>query len=171
VITVRTLGHGARPLEEFLALVTGAGVELVDVRTAPGSRRHPHFGKEPLAGALRERGVVYDWRRELGGWRKPRPDSRHTALRNQGFRGYADHMETEEFQGSLGWLMEAAAERPTAVMCSESLWWRCHRSLIADALTVAGCEVLHVLPDGSEQRHEPRPAARIEERGLVYDRA
>ncbi|HXF57824.1 MAG TPA: DUF488 domain-containing protein, partial [Actinomycetota bacterium] len=97
--TVFTVGHGARPLEEFLAVLEGAGVRrLVDVRTAPGSRRHPHFGREELAAALAARGIQYVWRRELGGWRRSRPDSPHTAIRSPGFPGYADHMETEEFQ-------------------------------------------------------------------------
>lgn len=168
--TLFTVGHGARPLGEFLALLRGAGVaRVVDVRTSPTSRKHPHFAGEALAAALRAEGIAYEWRRELGGWRRTRPGSRHTAIRSPGFRGYADHMETPEFRASLASLIASAARTPTAVMCAESLWWRCHRSMLADALVAAGCRVQHILPDGRLARHRLRPEARVEGDAVVYD--
>jgi uncharacterized protein (DUF488 family) len=164
------VGHGTRPLTGFLELLKGAGVELVvDVRTAPGSRRHPHFGRGPLEEALRAAGIDYEWRRDLGGWRRARPNSRHTALRADGFRGYADHMETDAFREALAWLARQGAETRTTFMCSESLWWRCHRRMIADALLVAGHEVGHLLEGGRIQPHRLSPAARVHDGVLVYD--
>jgi uncharacterized protein (DUF488 family) len=164
------VGHGARPLTAFLELLKGAGVELVaDVRTAPGSRRHPHFGRGPLEETLRAEGIDYVWRPDLGGWRRARPDSRHTALRADAFRGYADHMETDVFRGALAWLVEQGAARRTAFMCSESVWWRCHRQLIADALLAAGHDVRHLMDGGRIEPHGLSPAARVHDGGLVYD--
>ena len=141
---------------------------LVDVRTAPGSRRHPHFNRSALAETLGAAGVVYGWRKDLGGFRRPRPDSPHTALRNDSFRGYADHMETEAFANALAWLIETSADLPTAVMCSETLWWRCHRRMIADALTIRGIAVVHLVGGRTEQ-HRLHPNARVEGTRLVYD--
>jgi len=167
---VFTIGHGARTLEAFVELLHGAGIRrLVDVRTAPGSRKHPHFGKDSLTGSLPAAGVAYEWHKALGGWRKPRPDSRHTALRTAGFRGYADHMETEEFLQARDRLIALAGDAPTAVMCAESLWWRCHRRMLADALTVAGCEVRHVMEGGRVEPHRLSASARVEDGTLVYD--
>src|SRR5438876_8172073 len=144
--TLYTVGHGARPVEDLLQTLRSAGIErLVDVRSFPGSRRHPQFGKDALAGSLASAGIQYVWCPELGGFRKPRDDSPHSALRHAAFRGYADHMDTEEFGRSLRWLMEAGAEQPTAFMCAESLWWRCHRRLLADALVARGCTVYHLM--------------------------
>ena len=169
-VTVYTVGHGARPLDTFLSLLEGAGVtRLVDVRTAPGSRKHPQFGGDALAASLRERGIDYVWRKELGGWRKARPESRHTALRSPGFRGYADHMETEDFREVRDWLLQTSADVTTAVMCAESLWWRCHRRMLADALTGAGAEVWHLMEGGRRDRHRLHPAARLEGDLPVYD--
>lgn len=121
-----TIGHGARTIEAFLDLLRAAGVRrLVDVRTAPGSRKHPQFGRDALEVSLAGVGIEYRWEGEaLGGWRRARPDSRHTALRSAGFRGYADHMETEAFRAARERLIEASTRLPTAVMCAESLW--CH---------------------------------------------
>lgn len=170
--TLYTVGHGARPIDEFLALLAGAGIRrLVDVRTAPGSRKHPQFGQEALARALEAAGVSYEWRKELGGFRRARPGSRHLAIRSPGFRGYADHMETAEFGEALAGLLRVAAATPTAIMCAETLWWRCHRRMIADAVTVRGWEVLHLLPGREPQRHALHQAARLEGGDvLVYDR-
>ena len=139
-IRIFTVGHGTQPIEDFLALLRGAGIErLVDVRVAPGSRRNPQFEKVALAAALGPAGIGYAWRKELGGFQKARPDSPHTVLRSGGFRGYADHMETDEFRGALAWLIETSTAEATAIMCAESLWWRCHRRMISDALVVANC--------------------------------
>jgi uncharacterized protein (DUF488 family) len=168
--TVFTIGHGARPIETFLQLLQGAGVRrVVDVRTAPGSRRHPQFGKDALSRTLEGHGIAYDWEQELGGFRKPRPDSRHTALRNAGFRGYADHMETEGFRRARDRLVQAAGDTPTACMCAESLWWRCHRRLLSDSLVAAGCEVLHIMEGGRQEPHHLTGAARIVDGEVIYD--
>jgi uncharacterized protein (DUF488 family) len=168
---IYTIGHGARALDEFLGLLHGTGItRLIDVRTAPGSRKHPHFGKDALAAVLEKAGIEYVWRKELGGWRRPRPDSRHTALRSGGFRGYADHMESAEFREVRDWLIRTSARVPTAVMCAESLWWRCHRSMLADALVAAGQEVLHIMTGGRLELHRLHPTARIVEDLPVYDR-
>ncbi|HEX2266773.1 MAG TPA: DUF488 domain-containing protein, partial [Actinomycetota bacterium] len=163
-----TIGHGARSIDAFLSLLTAAGVRrLIDVRTAPASRKHPHFGKEPLADTLERNGIQYAWRRELGGWRKPKPDSRHVALRSPGFRGYADHMESVEFRDVVTWLIETSRDTPTAVMCAESLWWRCHRRMLADALVARGCEVQHIVEGGRLQPHRLHPTARVVGREVV----
>jgi uncharacterized protein (DUF488 family) len=165
-----TVGHGARPIELFLDLLRGAGIRhLVDVRSAPGSRKHPHFGKDSLAASLADTGIGYRWERALGGWRKPKVASPHTALRSDGFRGYADHMETDEFVQAVVGLIAEGNERRTAFMCSESLWWRCHRRLLSDALTIRGCEVLHLMEGGRLERHHLSPMARVEAGRLVYD--
>jgi uncharacterized protein (DUF488 family) len=166
-----TIGHGARDIDTFLSLLRDAGVRrLIDVRTAPGSRLHPQFGRDALAGSLEEAGMAYEWwGRELGGWRKARPDSRHTALRSSGFRGYADHMETEEFRAARNRLIETSRATPTAVMCAESLWWRCHRRMLADALVAARCEVRHIMDGGRIDEHRLSRSARVESGGVVYD--
>ena len=169
-VRVFTVGHGARPLETFVSLLEGADVRrLVDVRTAPGSRKHPQFGRDALSASLHERGIAYVWLKELGGWRKARPDSRHAAMRSAAFRGYADHMETREFREARDRVLAISAEGPTAVMCAESLWWRCHRRLLADALVAAGAEVLHLMEGGRRDPHRLHPAARLEGDLPVYD--
>jgi uncharacterized protein (DUF488 family) len=166
-----SIGHGTRPIEVFIRLLMRAGVRrLVDVRTAPGSRRNPQFGKDALAEVLAAFGIEYVWRGiELGGFRRPRPDSRHTALRHQSFRGYADHMETPVFREGLDWLLERAVETPRAFMCAESDWHRCHRRMISDAVVAAGGRVIH-LRDDFDEEHVLHPAARIEHGRPVYDR-
>lgn len=139
-----------------------AGVErLVDVRRFPGSRRHPQFAREALAAALGESVIAYEHAPELGGRRVPRPGSPHAAWRNAGFRGYADHMETAEFQEALADLERDAAERPTALLCAEAVPWRCHRRLIADALSARGWEVVHLLAPGRSEPHALHPDARV----------
>jgi uncharacterized protein (DUF488 family) len=168
--TIYTVGHGTRSIQELLTILAPVRVRrLVDARTAPGSRRHPQFGQEALAASLGGRGIEYDWRRELGGFRKPRPDSRNVALENPSFRGYADHMESAEFRAALAWLIETSGDAPTAIMCAESLWWRCHRRMISDALTVAGCEVIHLLDERRREPHRLHPALRVEGSRLIYD--
>ena len=168
---VFTIGHGARTIEMFLDLLEGAGIELLaDVRTAPGSRKHPHFGRDALAASLQSRGIRYEWLgRDLGGFRRTKVDSRHTALRNSGFRGYADHMETEAFGEARDRLIETAREKRTAVMCAESLWWRCHRRMLADGLVAAGCEVVHVMDRGRLEPHRLTTAARVADGTVIYD--
>lgn len=147
-----TVGHGTRTTEELVAVLHDGGVErLVDVRRFPGSRRHPHLARERLAEDLP---VAYEWQGEaLGGRRKPVAESRHPEWRNDAFRAYADWMDTPVFLQALDRLLEAAAEVPTAVMCSETLWWRCHRRLIADAAAARGVDVVHLVNVGKAQPH------------------
>ncbi|MFN2544119.1 MAG: DUF488 family protein [Actinomycetota bacterium] len=169
-VTIFTVGHGTRSFDEFLDLLRAADIErLVDVRTFPGSRRHPHFGKDALAASLQRAGIAYEWMKDLGGFRKTTPDSHHVAIRNAGFRGYADHMETEAFRATRERLIDSAAETRTAVMCAESVWWRCHRRMLSDSLTAAGCDVRHLMDGGKQDLHRLHPAARLEGGVLVYD--
>lgn len=166
-----TVGHGTRSTEEFLSILREAGVRrLVDVRTAPGSRKHPRFGQRELAASLEAAGIEYVWRQDLGGWRKPRPASPHEALRSSAFRGYADYMDSDEFDRAVRWLIATSSRSPSAVMCAESLWWRCHRRMIADALTARGCTVTHLMSDHRRQPHRLHPSARLEGMRLIYDR-
>jgi len=139
------------------------------VRRFPGSRRHPQYAATALEEVLTERGIEYRWMPELGGRRKPRPDSPHTAWRNASFRGYADHMDSTEFARALDELMELARRRRTAIMCAEALWWRCHRALIADALRVRGFEVMHIFDGSNPVAHPFTPAARIVDGRLSYE--
>lgn len=152
--SVFTVGHSTHELERFIALVEGHGIgRVADVRAHPGSRRMPHFNREAMAAALPEAGIEYLHLPELGGRRRPAPDSRNDAWDNAAFRGYADHMASEEFAAGLRRLEDAAAERATAVVCAEALWWRCHRRLLSDALTARGWSVLHIGADGRLADH------------------
>ena len=168
---IRTVGHGAHPQDEFLDLLAGAGIEaIVDVRRFPGSRRHPHFGRDAMTGWLKDAGVAYRWEPELGGRRSPQPDSPHLALRNAGFRAYADHMESPGFTTALDELVGDGNDEATAVLCAEGLWWNCHRRLLADALVLRRqVDVEHVLPDGRTAGHEPTEGVRVDGDRLVYD--
>ena len=168
--TIFTVGHGTRPIEEFLSLLHQVGVRrLVDVRTAPGSRRHPQFGRTELGASLEAEGIEYVWRKDLGGWRKPVPDSPNTSLRSAPFRGYADYMATDGFRAALAWLIQTSDATTTAIMCAETLWWKCHRRMIADALVAGGYEVVHLGTGSRPEPHVLNPAARLEGDRLVYD--
>jgi uncharacterized protein (DUF488 family) len=167
---VRTFGHGTASAAEIVSLLRGAGVELlVDVRTAPGSRRNPHVSRAELSRWLPEHGIAYRWERRLGGFRRPAPDSPDVFWREEMFRGYAAHMRTPEFAEAVGDLLGDSGER--AVMCSESVWWRCHRRLLADyLLLVREVPVDHLMHDGRITPHEPTPGVRVRDDGLlVYD--
>ena len=167
--TVWTIGHSNRPLEAFLDLLAQYQVEAVaDVRRFPGSKRQPSYAQEALRAALERRGIEYAWLPALGGRRRPKADSPNTAWRNESFRGYADHMASAEFSGGMDELLVLAAERRTAMMCAEALWWRCHRALIADTLCVAGIEVQHILDERHCGAHPFTSAARIVRGRLSY---
>jgi uncharacterized protein (DUF488 family) len=171
-VRVLTVGHGARDGEAFLAVLGEAGVEtLVDVRRFPGSRRHPQFGRDALDGLVSRAGLRYVWQGEtLGGRRHGRAGSRHTALRNASFAAYADHMDTAEFRDAVDRLVGAGAEELQAVMCAETLWWHCHRMLIADALVMRGAVVEHLLEPGVRQPHRLTAGVRLGADGWpVYD--
>ena len=183
-----TIGHSTRAIDEFISLLKENEIKLlVDVRAFPGSKRYPQFNKDALAESLTAHGIRYEHFPELGGKRKSKPDSRNTAWRNASFRGYADYMETEQFQKGIerlldvarsgglgsrrnehdGW--EAVTPCATAIMCAEAVWWRCHRSLIADYLKARGVEVLHVLGANKVEPHPYTSAARIVNGELSYE--
>ncbi|GII24468.1 hypothetical protein Pme01_40650 [Planosporangium mesophilum] len=167
-----TMGHGARPVESFVAILGSASVgTLVDIRRYPGSRRHPQFGRDALATALAEHDLRYEWGgAALGGRRSARPDSRHTALHSASFRGYADHMDTPEFRAAVDTLVTRAATERLAIMCAESYWRQCHRMLVADALTLRGATVVHLLDGERREEHRCHPTMRRGEDGWpVYD--
>lgn len=170
--TLYTIGHGSRTAAGFLEVLQEQGIEvLADVRRYPGSRRHPHFGRQALNEAMEAAGIEYRWEGEaLGGRRSSGEGSgRHRAWRIEAFRAYASHMETETFRAALTSLLEMAAHRRVAVMCAETLWWKCHRRLIADAAVVAGARVVHLGP-GEPEEHELSDWARVAEDGaIVYD--
>jgi uncharacterized protein (DUF488 family) len=172
-MTVYTIGHGARSLDELVAALRCAGAgRLVDVRRFPGSRRHPHFGRDALAAELPRAGITYDFRGdELGGRRRPVATSRHPAWRDPSFRAYADYMDTPAFRDALARLERDAAKEPLAFMCAETLWWQCHRRLIADSLVIRGNEVIHILAPGELRPHALHPDVRAGDDGWpVYDR-
>jgi uncharacterized protein (DUF488 family) len=168
---IYTVGHGNRTSEEFSSLLHASQIaRLVDVRAFPGSRRHPHFGRAELERSLVAAGIEYVWEgARLGGRRRPRPDSRHVALRHPGFRAYADHMETQEFRDGITGLVERAAAQRTAIMCAERLPWQCHRYMISDFLVARGIEVRHLIDSSAPRSHALRVEARIAEGHLVYD--
>jgi uncharacterized protein (DUF488 family) len=167
-----TFGHGTASAGQMTDLLRGAGVvSLVDIRTAPGSRRHPHVARAELERWLPEAGIGYRWEKRLGGFRKPGPESPDAAWREEMFRGYAGHMRTGEFLAAADELLAQAGLDSTAVMCAESLWWRCHRRLLADFVSAArGVPVRHLLHDGRLEEHRLSPGLRLREDGLlVYD--
>jgi uncharacterized protein (DUF488 family) len=167
-----TYGHGTESAERTVAILRGAGVaSLVDIRTAPGSRRNPQFGRAAMEEWLTEAGIAYRWEKRLGGFRRPGPDNPDVAWREDMFRGYAEHMRTIDFLNAIDAVLTEAESRQVTVMCSESLWWRCHRRLLADFATVAcEVEVRHLMHDGRVEHHRPSPGIRLRDDGLlVYD--
>ena len=172
-MTLYTIGHGARTFDELVEVAASAGLaRIADVRRHPGSRKFPHVGRDQLAETLPAAGIAYEWwGEELGGRRSRSPQSRNTAWRNPSFQGYADYMETDEFRTALQRLLASVAEGPaTAVMCSETVWWRCHRRLIADAATLLGTPVVHVLSTTNAPPHVLHPDLRADDDGWpVYD--
>jgi uncharacterized protein (DUF488 family) len=170
--TVFTVGHGARALEELIALVESAHVETyVDVRRFPGSRRHPQFSSDAMERGLRAAGIGYEWWGEgLGGRRPAKRETPHVAWREAGFRGYADYMDTAAFSEALEALETKALRERVAIACSETLWWRCHRRLIADVLRLHGFTVVHLITAANRQNHPDNPILRVGETGRpVYD--
>jgi Domain of unknown function DUF488 len=167
---VRTVGHGTLAKSDFAALVRGAGVEaVVDVRRSPASRRHPPYGLEAMQDWLSACGITYRWLPSLGGRRRPDPGSLNRALRNDQFRAYADHMATAEFDEGIDELLEVACTRRAAVMCAETLWWRCHRRLVADHLVLVDkVAVEHLFPNGRLVPHYAMAEARVEGGHVVY---
>jgi uncharacterized protein (DUF488 family) len=167
--TIWTIGHSTRSIEEFLSLLAEFRIEVIaDVRSFPGSRKYPQYGREALAASLVANGIGYHWLPALGGRRRLLPNSPNTAWRNTSFRAYADYMSTTEFAHGLLQLLEIANKARTAIMCSEALWWRCHRSMIADALCVRGSEVVHILDARHSVVHPMTSPARVVAGVLSY---
>lgn len=171
-LTLWTIGHSTRTIDEFVALLADHAIRAVaDVRRFPGSRKHPQFGADALRKSLGHAGVEYAPFPELGGRRRPQPDSHNTAWRNESFRGYADYMETREFREGIDRLLALARRKSTAIMCAEAVWWRCHRSMIADHLKASGVLVLHITGRPGERMAEPHPytsAAHVKNGTLSY---
>jgi uncharacterized protein (DUF488 family) len=167
--TIWTIGHSTRPIEEFLDLLRTYRVETIaDVRSFPGSRKYPHYGQQALAATLAAHDLGYAWLPALGGRRRASPDSPNMAWRNAAFRGYADYMASAQFAQGMAQLLEFANQSRTALMCSEAVWWRCHRSLIADELSVRGIEVVHILDATHGTPHPMTQPARIVDGRLSY---
>jgi uncharacterized protein (DUF488 family) len=168
-LSIWTVGHSTLSIESFLSSLSYFHVQLLaDVRSFPGSRRYPHFNKENLSTALADAAIRYEHLRELGGRRRPRPDSINMAWRNESFRGYADYMETEAFREGVQRLIDLAAKQRVAIMCSEAVWWRCHRSMISDYLKVKGIDVMHIMGEGKAEPHPFTSAARVVDGELSY---
>jgi len=167
-----TYGHGTETAERTAEILRAAGVSpLVDIRTAPGSRRHPQFARAALEKWLPAAGIAYRWEKRLGGFRRPSPDNPDVVWREDMFRGYAEHMRSPDFLAAIDAVLTEAKTPQVTVMCSESLWWRCHRRLVADFAVVArGVQVSHLMHDGRLEPHRPTPGVRLRDDGLlVYD--
>jgi uncharacterized protein (DUF488 family) len=164
-----SIGHSTHELSEFIGLLHAHQVgQVADVRAYPGSKRVPWFSLEVLSGELPTHELLYAHLPQLGGRRRPSPDTPNRGWREGGFRGYADHMAGAEFAAGIEALQALAWRRPTAMMCAEGLWWRCHRRLVSDALTVAGWEVVHTAPNGGATTHELTPFAALDAERLTY---
>jgi uncharacterized protein (DUF488 family) len=164
-----TIGHGTRPLDQFLDTLKSFSINIiVDIRTVPRSRHNPQFNKETLPDHLGSQGIEYQHWPGLGGLRKARPDSVNTGWRNASFRGFADYMQGDEFASNLKDLIETASGKVPVLMCAETLPWRCHRSLIADALSVRGIPVTHIMKIGSAQEHRITPFTRVHGTNVIY---
>ncbi len=167
--SVWTIGHSTRSFEEFLALLREHGIGfLADVRHFPTSQRVPWTAKSSLAKLLSDRGIAYEHFEDLGGFRKALPDSENTAWRKSGFRGYADYMATPGFSAGLDRLISVARDRRTVIMCAEAVPWKCHRSLLSDALVARGIRVIHILSPGKTQDHRLTPFARVRGTRVTY---
>jgi uncharacterized protein (DUF488 family) len=162
-MTIFTVGHSTHPIDEFIGILKAHGVKkLIDVRTVPKSRHNPQFNGDALAASLLASGITYRRMQSLGGLRHARKDSRNGAWRNESFRGYADYMQTEEFSTAIDQLVERGRANNSAIMCAEAVPWRCHRSLIGDALLVRNVEVLDIMTEKSAKPHTLTSFARVE---------
>lgn len=164
-----TIGHSTRDLDEFVGLLNAFSIkQLADVRSLPGSNKFPHFNQNALKEALNERGIAYFYFKKLGGRRKQSKHSKNTVWRNKSFRAYADYMESESFQNGIEQLEEIALKKTTAIMCSEAVWWSCHRSMIADQLKAQAWEVFHIMSKNKATEHPYTQPAKIVDGKLVY---
>jgi uncharacterized protein (DUF488 family) len=164
-----TIGHSTRPIDEFVALLRANGIkQLIDIRTIPKSRHNPQFNGDTLAKSLRAARIRYLHMKDLGGLRRAKPDSINLGWRNASFRGFADYMQTQEFAEALERAIKLAATRPTALMCAEAVPWRCHRSLVADALLVRGIRALEIVSKTEPKAHKLTPFAHIRGTKVTY---
>lgn len=164
-----TVGHSTLSIERFIELLKTYGIEqLIDIRTMPGSRRNPQFGGEALARSLGAAHIEYDHMGALGGLRRARKDSPNAGWRNKSFRGYADYMQTAEFAHAVEALVQRSRQKRTAIMCAEAVPWRCHRSLVADALELRGVPVIEILSETSYRPHKLTPFARVDGTSITY---
>jgi uncharacterized protein (DUF488 family) len=169
ILTIWTIGHSNRSSEEFTKLLQSHGIELlVDIRTVPRSRHNPQYNRDSLPATLATQQIAYLHIPGLGGLRHPKKDSTNTAWTNDSFRGYADYMQTAEFDRNLGALIQTAAAQRAAIMCAEAVPWRCHRSLVADALTAREVEVRHIFSQNSDKPHTLTPFAHIDHQRVTY---
>jgi uncharacterized protein (DUF488 family) len=167
--TIYTIGHSTRTIEQFIALLRAHGIEeLVDVRTIPRSRHNPQFGKEELAASLQQADIAYTHFGKLGGLRHASKDSVNLGWQNTSFRGFADYMDTPEFQAGLEELKALAEKKTVAMMCAEAVPWRCHRSLVADALTIQGWQVLHIQSRKTASPHKLTPFLKVQVGKITY---
>jgi uncharacterized protein (DUF488 family) len=168
--TIWTIGHSTHSFEELVAMLHSFSIELIaDIRSYPGSRKFPQFNKEVLEISLPQNKMQYVHLRNLGGRRKANPDSKNTGWRNIAFRGYADYMETGVFKDGINELVKDAVKRRIAYMCSEAVWWRCHRSMISDYLKLQGWKVMHIMGIGKAEEHSYTAPARIVDGELNYE--
>ena len=167
--TIYTIGHSTHTIDVFLAMLSSFDIKLVvDIRRFPSSRKFPQFDLENLKHSLEDKGISYLHMADLGGRRKVKEDTKNTRWNNASFRGYADYMETEEFNTAVIELERIAVKQPTAYMCSEAVWWRCHRSMVSDYLKAKGWEVRHIMGIGKSQEHPYTSPARIIDDNVVY---
>jgi len=167
--TIYTIGHSTRSMDDFIQALQSFGITmLADIRRFPGSRKYPQFNSENLAETLAKSGIRYVHMEDLGGRRKVRKDSRNDRWRNDSFRGYADYMETEDFEKAAATLESSALEQPVAFMCSEAVWWRCHRSMVSDYLKAKGWKVLHIRKAGEAEEHPYTSPARVAGKRVFY---
>lgn len=167
--TIYTIGHSTRSLAEFLNMLQSFDIKiLADIRSLPGSRKYPQFNKEVLKISLENAEIQYIHLADLGGRRKVKKDSKNNRWNNASFRGYADYMETEEFKNAIMKLEDIALEKPTAYMCSEAVWWKCHRSMVSDYLKAKGWMVLHIMAIQKVQEHKYTSPARIVNGNVLY---
>ena len=166
-----TIGHSTRTIDTLVEMLQSFQIKLVaDVRNYPGSKRYPQFNKESLENSLAKNDIQYVHIKELGGRRKPKSDSKNTMWRNDAFRGFADYMETDDFKKGVEQLQRLAIKQRTAYMCSEAVWWRCHRSLISDYLKSVGWTVMHIMAEKKAEDHPYTSATRIADGKLSYRR-
>lgn len=164
-----TIGHSTRSIGEFISLLKDFSIErLIDIRTVPGSRHNPQFGQKALEASLREAGIEYLYLKALGGLRKAADESANLGWRNKSFRNFADYMQTPGFDAGVGELIRLGAEKTSAIMCAEAVPWRCHRSLVADALLARGITARHIMGPNKERAHSLTPFAKVEGTRVTY---